>query len=277
MATNISTALTQAQCIDLVERFLAGQDWTLAAAARLAADIWREVADDPTDGAVKTAVFRLYATLLHQHCFLDGETAEKSRSWYELRVWLLTRAKALDNHPGNQEEIVQEALLALQSARPASPPAFLAYALQTMKRKQIDLARSRTAEKRGKGRILSLEGLDNQTAEEDGRSWEESIPDESISASFDNWRTIEHVVADQEIRNRLRQFAQKQLPTDLQQQVFEALFLDGLTPAETAHLSGKQPHEIRLVKARIVKKMKALPQSSKRQLLNILGTLDPDE
>jgi DNA-directed RNA polymerase specialized sigma24 family protein len=84
-------------------------------------------------------------------------------------------------------------------------------------------------------------------------------------------------VSDQEVRRQLRQFGLEHLPTELQRQVFEAHFLDGLTPAEIAGLLGKQPHEIRLIKARTVKKIKELSPTAMQQLLEIIGGLAPDE
>jgi RNA polymerase sigma factor (sigma-70 family) len=173
--------------------------------------------------------------------------------------------------------MVQETLLALQSALPQSATAFLAYAMQTLKRKQIDLNRGGTAEKRGGGNVLSLEGLSGQAKEGDGRSWDEKLQEYAISASSANWRTIERAVSDQEVRCQLRQFGLEHLPTELQRQVFEAHFLDGLTPAEIAGLLGKQPHEIRLIKARVVKKIKELSPTAMQQLLEIIGGLAPDE
>ncbi len=242
----------------------------------MAADIWRGAAGSMTAATVQTALFRSYAAVLHRTC-LQGETAERERAWFELRVWLAKSARQLERDPAIQEEIVQETLVALQKAMPKSPNAFLVYALQTMKRQHIDLNRRHTAEKRGSGKTLSLEELGQDREGEDGRSWEETLQETAASASSTDWRTIESVVSDQEIRHQMRQFSREHLPTELQQQVFEAHFLDGLTPAETARLLGKQPHEVRLVKARIVKKMRTLPPDAMKQLLAILGRLTPNE
>jgi RNA polymerase sigma factor (sigma-70 family) len=222
------------------------------------------------------AVFRRYAAALHRACS-QPDSADFERGWLELQGWLAKSARHLESHSETQEEMVQETLLALQSALPQSATAFLAYAMQTLKRKQIDLNRGGTAEKRGGGNVLSLEGLGGRAEEGDGRSWDEKLQEYAISASSANWRTIERAVSDQEVRRQLRQFGLEHLPTELQRQVFEAHFLDGLTPAEIAGLLGKQPHEIRLIKARTVKKIKELSPTAMQQLLEIIGGLAPDE
>jgi RNA polymerase sigma factor (sigma-70 family) len=275
MMSDSETPLTQAACLDLVSRYLAGQGWELVGARDLTAEIWHNLGGAATESAVHTEILRRYAARLHD-CCLQAETADYDRAWHELKVWLERRVGRLESHPGIRQETVQEALIALQLSLAQSslqkPQAFLTFAFQTLRSRHIDLNRQQTAEKRDWRKTIPLEELGaGHIKDKDGRDWEEYL-----SASSRNWRTIERTVSDQEVRRQLLQFAQEHLPTDLQQMVFEAHFLDGLKPAEIGQLLGKQPHEIRLVKARIVKKIKNLPQLVVEQLLTILGGLESD-
>jgi RNA polymerase sigma factor (sigma-70 family) len=202
--------------------------------------------------------------------------ADYERAWYELRVWLEKNAPRLESHPDTRQEIVQETLIALQRSLSHSPlqrpHSLLTYAYQTMSRQHIDWNRRQTAEKRDWRNTIPLEELDSSHDKDKiNQNWEEFF-----SVSRSNWRTIERTVSNQEVRQQLLQFAQLHLPTDLQQQVFEAHFLDGLSPVEIAQLAGKQPHEIRLIKARIVKKLQTLPPETTEQLLDILGRINDD-
>ena len=267
--------ISKAQCTDLVARYLAGQGWQLAAPSQLADAIWEDSDRDATFASVRSEILRRYAIVLHD-CCLQSEAADYERAWHELRLWLGKNAPRLESHPDTRQEIVQETLIALQRSLSQSPLqrpySFLTYAFQTMSRQHIDWNRRQTAEKRDWRNTIPLEELDsNQEKDDNGRNWQEFL-----SASESNWRTIERTVSNQEVRQELLQFAQLHLPTDLQQQVFEAHFLDGLSPAEIARLAGKQPHEIRLIKARIVKKLRELSPETTEQLLDILGRLNDD-
>lgn len=267
--------MSQEQCADLVFRYLAAQGWALASPLQLADEIWENSAGNATLLSVRTEIQRRYAAVLHQ-CCLQSQTAEYERAWHELKSWLEKSAPRLESHPNTRQEIIQETLIALQNSLSDSPlrnpHSFLTYIFQTMRRRHIDWNRRQTAEKRDWRNTVPLEELvKDDDIEKSGQNWEEFL-----SASEGNWRTIERTVSNQEIRQQLLQFIQIHLPTDLQQRVFEAHFLDGLDPADIAHLAGKQPHEIRLVKARIVKKLRALPPEAADQLLNILGNLNDE-
>jgi DNA-directed RNA polymerase specialized sigma24 family protein len=67
------------------------------------------------------------------------------------------------------------------------------------------------------------------------------------------------------------QYFEQHLPTQLQQQVATALFIDGLPPREIATLMKKQPSEVRSIKSRLVNKLQALPDEEKSRLKEILG------
>jgi RNA polymerase sigma factor (sigma-70 family) len=274
------TPLTQVQCTGLVNQYLAGQDWQLAPPAQFAAEIWLafsggETAGGPIRSAVQTEILRRYSTLLHHGCSRP-DSAGHDRAWHELKRYLEKHVPRLESHPDTQQEIVQETLINLQSYLSQSelhkPHSFLIFAAQTMKRQQIDHHRRQTAEKRDWRKTIPLEEYRvGHVLDKENQNWEEYL-----SASSGVWRTIETTVSNQEVRRQLLHFAQEHLSSPLQQQVFEAHFIDGLQPAEIAQLFNKQPHEIRLVKARIVKKMRNLPPQTVEQLLEILGRLTSD-
>ncbi|MFZ0547027.1 MAG: sigma-70 family RNA polymerase sigma factor [Candidatus Promineifilaceae bacterium] len=273
MTPDSETPITQAACTDFVHRYLAGQDWQLVDPFQLANEIWENSAEHATYATVRTEIIRRYAAELHDRC-LDSETSGSFRAWQELRIWLEKSASRLENHPPTRQEIIQETLIALQNSLTQSPlqnpHSFLSYALRTLRRQHIDWNRRQTAEKRDWRNTIALEELDKSGQKEgDGQKW-----DEFLTTSSSNWRTIEGTVSNQEVRQQLLQFAQEHLPTNLQQDVFEAHFLDGLQPAEIARLFGKQPHEIRMIKARTVKRIKELPLEEIKKLLNILGRLE---
>lgn len=272
MAAETETLLTQDQITDLVSRYLAGQGWELAVPEEMAEAIWKSLDGKTTQSAVLREIPRRYATLLHIHC-QEKESAEHGMAWQEVKSYLEKTVGRLENHSPTQQEIIQETLIGLQQSLPLQKPqAFLVFAFTTLRSKAIDLNRRQTAEKRDRRKTIPFEELGTKDdSEESDRHWEEYL-----RASKGIWRTIESTVSNQETRQQLLQFAQKHLPTDLQQMVFEAHFLNGLKPADIAPLLGKQPHEIRLVKARIVKKLKSLPPPEAEQLLEILRRIDSD-
>jgi RNA polymerase sigma factor (sigma-70 family) len=224
---------------------------------------------------VQTEVWQHYAIILHDYC-RQSAGEDYQRAWVEVNDWLKKQVHRLVANRQEQEEVVQETLSELQDLlrqKPLQAPrAFFAYALQILRRKTIDLHRRRTAVKRGKNAVLSLEGIEESRSDDADITWEEKI-----SADKEDQRGTERTVVDQEIRQQLLAFFHQHLTTELQRQVATAHFLDGLSPVEIAGLMGKQPHEIRLVKARVVQTLRGLPLDSRQVLLDILGKLTPED
>ncbi len=260
-----------------------GQGWGLISPAVLAVQIWddlqkRNVVQTTDEQMLKTIVWQQYAVILHDACCRPHNDEQYQLAWHEFSVWLTKQAYQVTSHLQEQEDVVQETLIELQSKLRQkglrAPRTLWAYALQTQRRKQIDMHRKRTAKKRGEDKIVSLEAIGTDDAES---RWEEklAVSVTDLAALEDNGvnrRGIENEMADQEIEEQLQIFFQQHLPTPLQRQVAAAFFLDGLAPKEIAALLGKKPHEIRLLKARVVKRLRNLPPSQRQELLQIVGT-----
>lgn len=266
--------LDRTYCEYVVRAYLDGQGWSLVDPAELADAIWQDLQKQGAVGreTVETAVWDRYAALIHDHCRRPA-SAQHNPAWSELKAWLARQAPRITNDPRDQGEIVQEALIDLQKRLNESPlrapRALWAYALATLRRKAIDLHRKRTAEKRGKGEVGSLEGLAAAYQEEEGQgSWEESVQEVGRRPQE---RATERAVVDREVREQLKALFRKHISSSWQLHVAEAHFLDGLRPAEIAGLTGKTPHEIRMVKARAVRKLRSLPAVERQRLLEILA------
>jgi len=264
-------------CEYVVRSYLGGQSWSLVDAAELADAIWgdlsrKELARQEAVQTVETATRERYAALIHDLC-RQPASAQQNAAWSELKAWLARQAPRVNDDPRDQEEIVQEALIDLRQGLEESPlrkpRAFWAYALLALKRKSIDLHRKRTAEKRGEDRVRSLEGLSADVEEDEVLgSWEEGVQETDQRL---NERTTERSVVKREVRAQLRAFFERHFSSSWQLRVAEAHFLDGLQPAEIAGLTGKTPHEIRMVKARAVRKLRNLPADERERLLEILA------
>ena len=264
----IADKLSEAQCVATVAQYLLGQGWQLVSPTELGAQIWARLQGKGLAAAAATQpiqheVWQLYGAILHDHCQQNHDQA-----WTELTTWLQRQTPRLVNSPSEQEEAVQESVIALQrqlqEAPLNAPRAFFAFALQVLRRMVVDLHRRRTAVMRGGGNDLSLEEMG-----EESDNWEEQV-----AAPPEEGQSVEMHVANKEIRQQLQTFFRRHLPTELQWQVAEAHFLDGLSPVEIAALMGKPAHEIRLVKARIVQKLQNLAELDRQQLLAILGQVE---
>ena len=207
--------------------------------------------------------------IVHEAC-RQTDYARREQAWAELRRWLQHQARQLTSDPVEQDALAQDAVIDLQRHLNRSPlkstRALWAYALQTMRRKQIDEHRRRTAVMRGEGLELSLEEIGSSQSGDEETDWEEKL---SIRAESE--LSVEETVAAEQIRQQVQAFFQDYLPTELQRQVAVAHFLNGLTPQEIAEQLGKKPHEIRMVKARVVETLRTLPSEARRKLLSILG------
>lgn len=267
-------------CEYVVRAYLAGQGWSLVDAAELSDAIWQDLRGKGPVGAqaVQTAVWEHYAVVIHDHCRRPASD-QHDAAWSELKAWLARQAPKVNDDPRDQEEIVQETLIDLERRLDETPlhapRALWAYALATLKRNDVDLYRKRTAEKRGEGKVGSLEGLAAAyQEEEDAGSWEESL---QAAGQRPGERSTERTVVEREVREQLQALFREYFSSEWQLRVAEAHFLDDLRPAEIAELTGKSPHEIRMVKARAVRKLRNLPADERERLLEILAGAEEEK
>jgi len=260
--------IDRADCIHIVTGYLAAQDWRLVDPNSLAEQIWQDAGTpdrvELTVKWVQDQTWQRYAVILHEAC-RDADRDRQNRAWEELLDWLKRRARKFAPDGSEQAALAQSAAIRVQrrlSQAPLRvPQAFWMFALRALRTTWID-------EHRREGdKVLSLEELVESQADGEGVSWEEKIPIQEQGE-----RGVEDSVADEQTRRQLRTFFQRHLSTDRQRQVAEAHFLDGLEPKAIAQLMGKRPHEIRMVKARIVHTLKSLPAAERQELLEILDT-----
>lgn len=269
--------LDQARCIYIVTQYMLGQGWRLVDSRELAGRIWRDadgqnLSEGEAVGYVQNQVWQRYAAVLHDGCCqIENELHEQA--WGELSCWLTRQVGYLTPAPHEPDVLIQETLSNLHQRLSQAPikarRAFLGYALQTLRKKNIDLHRRRTAVKRGGDDELYLEELEVADPGGERRHWEEKTKTRGSEP-----RAMEKAVINAEIRHQIRTFFRAYLLTTLQRQVAEAHFLDGLSPVEIARLMGKRPHEIRMVKARVVQRLRNLPPDTRQSLLDILGAID---
>ncbi len=257
-------------CTAIIAQYMQGQGWALVPPQALAAQIWPEVAPQNLAHAaaaqpIQTQVWQQYAALLHQRCH-DPAHPQHHAAWEELKAWLARQAPRITADVQTQELLVQETLIELHQKPLRAPRALWALVMQIMKNKRTDLHRRETATKRGGENLLSLEALAEAL---DGL--EIAVQGTNPAAKH---RETEQTVEENEVRQQLQAIFRECLPTDLQRQVAAAHFLDGLSPKQIAGLMGKQPHEIRMVKARVVRTLRRLPPESQQKLLALLEKMD---
>ncbi|MCA9934976.1 MAG: sigma-70 family RNA polymerase sigma factor [Ardenticatenaceae bacterium] len=262
-------ALAQAHIIQLVTQYLLGQGWQLVDPVEFGERIWqlareKGVQSETAVHNIQTIVWQQYAIILHDACLQPENRSQYQQAWAELSDWLHKQVHQITSHPQEQQDAVQETLIKLQTTLQTIriPHTMWAYLLQILRRTQIDVHRRDTAKKRGEGKAFSLEQLTN--SDESGRDWEETLTTHNSS------RHTEGIMANYETRKQLQTFFRRHLPTELQRQVAEAHFLDDLSPKEIASLMGKRSHEIRLLKARIISKLRDLPPPAYQELMTIL-------
>jgi RNA polymerase sigma factor (sigma-70 family) len=270
------TDFDPARCAELVRRYLQAQGWRLLEPAELAEKLCPEVVaalgqGQPAEKAVRDAVWQRYGAYLHD-CCSDRSSPHYQRAWAELGHWLERQAPRLVSADAEQQELVQETLINLQTAvsrAPLSQPyALWVYALQALRRNNIDRSRRDKAAKRGEGLELSLEEVKADPEEGNG-DWEERLAPADVEP-----REVEAQVTGDETYHRLQRLFRDLLATPLQALVAEALFLEGLTPQELATRLGKKPHEIRQLKARIVHALRHLPPAQYQELMALLNGTD---
>lgn len=255
----------------LVTKYLDDQGWQIVDVPPLAQEIWQTL-DGQNPSAqeatkfIGTQITLRYAVRLYEVC-RQPTHPHFPRAWEELKTWLTKNAPLFTADPTEQDELVQETLIELHHRLPSdplnAPRALWAYLLQIMRNKRTDHHRRATAVKRGDDTLLSVEEL-NENHAEGPTTWEETQGPQTDP------RDTENQVTAQDVRIRLQTLFQTHLRSDMQIQVAEAHFLDGLSPQEIAELLGKRPHEIRMIKARIVQTLRELPPSVHQELLEIL-------
>ena len=269
--------LDQARCIYIATQYMIGQGWQLVDSRELGELIWRDAAGQNLSGReameyVQNQVGQRYAAVLHDGC-CQSENEMQKQAWCELSCWLDRQVRFLKPAPHELDVLVQETLSNLHQRLSQAPikarRAFFCYALQSLRKKNIDLHRRRTAVKRGEGDELYLEELESENPSGERRHWEEKTITRGCEL-----RAMEKAVINVEIRQQIQAFFQAHLLTTLQRHVAEAHFLDGLRPIEISRLMGKRPHEIRMVKARVVQRLRNLTPDARQSLFNILGAID---
>lgn len=267
----------KARCHHIVQQYLGRRDWQLIASQTLADQIWEDVCDQNLSGQAalaytQTQVWQRYAVRLHDLCCQSGSDFHE-RAWGELSAWLNEQAHRFTPNPDERDVLVQETAAGLyrglEKSSIKSPRAFLAYALNALRRKNIDLHRRKAALKRGRDDAIYLEEVELTHSDKDKPHWEDSI-----SAAEFYARSVEQTLVTNETRQKIQAFLREYLATDLQIQVTEAHFLDGLTPKEIAQLMGKRPHEIRMIKARAVQTLRSLPPEARQELLRMISPID---
>lgn len=265
----MTTKNDEAYTIEVTGRYLAGQKWFLIAAEELGREVWAEVehSNHLLPAQFKTEVEKLawqkYAVVMHNSC-VESTSPLYEQAWSEVAQLMAQKiAPGLFSLPHQQEELVQHSLQKLQKkleTEPLNAPrTFLAYIVQVMTSGRVDLHRAQTAQKRG-----GENGDDYiEELEEKDAYWERRATDQGHS--------VENEVSELEIKQQLEQFFRQHLPTELQYKVAVAHFVEGLEPIEIASLLGKPAHEVRLIKARIVQKLRSLSEEEQVRLHQILG------
>ena len=265
-------------CTNITMQYMQGQAWRLIDPQDLTDQIWGNLTDQDisqvTVKQIQDQVWQRYAKVLHEACCQPpGDVHEQA--WSELLQWVEKQVGYLSAAPKDTDRLIQEVLISLheklEKTPLKTPRALWSYALQALNRKNIDLNRRDTAVKRGGGDELYLEELEAYGPGNEQHAWEEKQRTPGTEP-----RVTEKFVINGEIRSQIQAFFQMHLPSDLQRQVAEAHFLDGLSPREIAQLMGKQPHEIRQAKARAVQKLRDLPADILEPLLEIIENENGD-
>lgn len=262
------------ECLFAITQYLVAQGWTLISAEELASQIYpdlqaRGLSGQALKNAIQTLIWQRYAQVLHESCH-DPNRPQFEQAWNELRKWIEEQIKFLSPPPHEPDVLLQETLLELHRRLLKSslekPVTFFVYCLQTLRTTSISLFRRQSAIKRGEKNTIYLEEMEGDHSSEEDESWEDRLP-----APESETQSVENELANKDIRTRLSALFRAHLPTPLQVQVAEAHFLDGLSPVEIAQLMGKQPHEIRNIKARIVKTLQKLPEKARAELLELIS------
>lgn len=265
----MTSKIDEAYTIELTGRYLAGQKWFLRSAEELGREVWQEVSQvahlsaEQFKKRVEQGIWQKYGELLH-NCCLDQTKVLYQPAWEEVAYFMSTKiAPNLLSQPDQQQELVQNSLKKLQKkleTEPLNTPrTFLAYIVQVMTSGRVDLHRVQTAQKRGG---------------EDGENYIEELEEKDAHwerRATNPGQSVENEVSELEIQQQLEQFFRQHLPTELQYKVAVAHFIEGLEPGEIASLLGKPAHEVRLVKARIVQKLRSLSEEERVRLYQILG------
>ena len=264
-------SLTEERCGYLVQEYLTAHDWLLVAPTELASQVWefanRQGATPAASLKIGNVIARFYAGYLHDACCRPTHKPTYDRAWKEVITWMRRHVSQIEYDPTRGDEIVQESVFALQqrwlSQGLRQPQSLWSQLLNEMRSKAIDLQRKESAQKRGAGKVQSLDPSGD--FEHEGDSHLDRLEQHPTTSE------PSRIVLTVERHHRLVQYFEQHLPTQLQQQVATALFIDGLPPREIATLMKKQPSEVRSIKSRLVNKLQALPDEEKSRLKEILG------
>lgn len=266
-------ALDFAGCLALVAGYMRAQGWSLIDARTLAERIWPELrgcdlsSEDATK-AVRTATWQHYAAVMYD-CCRQADSKIREKAWTELSDWMAQKARARLANTAERQDVVQDALIKLQNVFAEdslqAPRALWALALKTLKNVEISRHRKCVAQKRGSGEVASLEAeRTKQRTPYRPRMPLREAPEASSR------RPLEDIVVNRMLYRQIEALFQEHLRSEDQVVVAGAYFLDGLKPSEIAGLLGKSPHEVRMLKSRAVRTLRALPPPDKARLLAML-------
>lgn len=260
-------------CLFITARYMAAQNWQLIDARSLVERFWPDLQGRGLQGrqaqeAVERAVWQDYAALLYDSC-RRAEDVRADRAWSELHHWMAQQARGIVGQAQEREDVVQEALISLHAAFQSdslqAPRALWAFALQALRNTAISRHRLRATKKRGQDKVESLE--ENQERRQSTPPAQSPLTTEPGAPQL---RPLEETVINRDRRRQLQAFFEQHLKSELQLTVARAFYLENQTPAEIAALLGKSPHEIRMVKSRIVRTLRSLPPPEMERLLSIL-------
>jgi RNA polymerase sigma factor (sigma-70 family) len=267
--------LNPERCAHLITCQLQAQGWGLLSPEQLLRELWPEVQAIPLTVAeveklIRVHVWRRYATHLHELCG-DPTSPQYEQAWAELWNSLNKQARSLVYDSDERENLLQETMEKLQQRLSSGgiehPHALFVYASQVLRNRHIDNYRRRDAAERGGLEEVPIE--ETNDGDEDSLDWQETM-----STDQPGQRTTEEEVAQAQTADQLRAFFRRYLQSELQQQVAELSFIEGLEPMEIADRLQKSPHEIRMAKGRMVQALRSLPPEAQRLILEIMGTDD---
>ncbi|HSH04920.1 MAG TPA: sigma-70 family RNA polymerase sigma factor [Anaerolineae bacterium] len=259
------------EAVYIVAQYLESQNWFLVNIYSLTQEIWDDIIESPTVTTLPRQTFTTqipYAYLAHIYHFCSQPNHNQhQQAWQELTHWAHKVAKKIcaSESPDIQEEIAQLALIKLtRSCQKQSlnyPRTFYAYINRTIRNQFIDF---RDKQDRKTGQDVSIVDIVSNTEEKS--DWE-TIPE----INHQQASSTEQIIMEDEKDKQIIQFFANTLPTELQRQILTEYFINNLSPQQIAQKLNKKPVEIRLAKARAVKRLRQLPQEKKHELLDILN------
>ena len=259
----------------LVYQYMIGQGWELEGPEEVARQVIESLKEQTlaSEVALKSvvyqAVWRCYTPILYAYC-QDTASEKYERAWQETREWLMRGARSKLANESDQDDMVQETLIKLQTriGQCRQPAAFLAFATKVLINTIKDAWKKEQTVKKGGGQVLSL----NKVIE----AHSDSGDDDRLYFGEQDERQTERLAATLMARQRLSLFLQEHFPSAFQREVLMIILADDVTKsAEIAKLLGRKPHQIRQVRSRLQNGLRNLLPDALDELREILEAL-PD-